>query len=165
MKRKVIYDYKLMKSFAFVTQNWDVMKERYVLFCMPFWNKMDNNLFQLNEAYKKLCREGLINRIRERRVSYSSSYTYFTDVMTTMIEMRSKDPITAWFHELDDLNKQLTLQFLIVCAADLPDEIKDFEIEVSPEVIYKKEEFPGEVIGSKINGESRNANPEDVNPF
>lgn len=152
MKRKVVYDYKLMKSFAFITQNWEVMRERYISFCTPFWDKRNNEHLCLNEAYNKLCGEGLIERIREKEMYSSPRHSYFTVVMTTMIEMRSKDPITAWFHELDDQNKQLTLQFLLVCAADLPDEIKDFEIEVSPEVIYKKEESPGEVIGSKING-------------
>ena len=40
MKRKVVYDHKLVTSIAYVTQNWDaVCKERYINFCMPHWNK------------------------------------------------------------------------------------------------------------------------------
>lgn len=40
MKRKVVYDYKLFTSIAYVTQNWDsVCKEKYIKYCMPFWKK------------------------------------------------------------------------------------------------------------------------------
>lgn len=40
MKRKIIYDQKLVTSIAYVTQNWDVVcKEKYIKYCMPFWKK------------------------------------------------------------------------------------------------------------------------------
>ena len=162
MKRKVVYDYKLMKSFAFVTQNWEAMKERYILYCTPFWDKRTNDNLSLNEAFNKLCREGLMDRMKEKGISYNPNYTAF---MTTMIEMRSKDPITAWFHELDDLNKQLTLQFLLVCAGDLPEKIMDYEVEVSPEEIHKEEELCGEILGSKRNNEEIDINSEGHTPF
>lgn len=154
MKRKVVYDYKLMKSFAFVTQNWDVMKERYILFCVPFWEKRKDEEISFNEAYKKFNDISAINRTIER-----GCHSFFTAAMVTLVEHRSKEPITAWFHELDYYNRILTLQFLLVSASDLPDEIEDFEVEISPEKIFEKGKLDGgEVIGSKINGNDGKVN-------
>ena len=33
MKRKVMYDYKLLTSVAFVSEHWNLVKDRFVRYC------------------------------------------------------------------------------------------------------------------------------------
>ena len=100
MKRTVVYDYKLLTSIVYVTQHWDIMKERYVKYCAPYWKQME-----LQRG------PGFYDHIKKK------------------VEGSDK-PITARLESLDHELIRLTLQFLIANEDALADYIMEYEIEI-----------------------------------
>jgi hypothetical protein len=137
MKRKVMYDYKLLTSVAFVSEHWNLVKDRFVRYC---------------NAIEDVSHDEAV-RIYEKTPSISDK----------MKEHEGR-PVTTWLHDLTTQQIKVVLQFLIDNEGALFDDFKEFEIDTllkeSGLGEFQKEEGVT-VLSSKMNGKKL-CNPKET---